>query len=67
MQRFKTKVGNLLVTGNNDPWPEVRNTLNKSLLGWSNYFYHRACRAAFRPVDRYVYERGRDFLPRRHK
>ena len=40
VQRFKTKVGNLLVPGNNDPWPEVRDTLNRSLLGWSNYFSH---------------------------
>jgi RNA-directed DNA polymerase len=30
MQRFKTKVGNLLVPGNNDPWPEIRDTLNRS-------------------------------------
>jgi RNA-directed DNA polymerase len=36
MQRFKTKVGNLLVPGNHDPWLEVRDTLNRSLLGWSN-------------------------------
>ena len=67
MQRFKTKVGNLLVPGNNDPWPEVRDTLNRSLLGWSNYFCHGTCRSAFRGVDRYVYERVRDFLARRHK
>jgi RNA-directed DNA polymerase len=67
MQRFKTKVGNLLVPGNNDPWPEVRDTLNSSLLGWSNYFCHGTCRSAFRGVDRYVYERVRDFLARRHK
>src|SRR5438309_268715 len=26
MQGFKTKVGNLLVPNNNDPWPEVRDT-----------------------------------------
>jgi RNA-directed DNA polymerase len=66
MQRFKTKVGNLLVPGNNDPWPEVRDTLNRSLLGWSNYFCHGTRRSAFRGVDRYVYERVRDFLARRH-
>ena len=30
VQRLKTKVGNLLVPGNNDPWPEVRDTLNRS-------------------------------------
>jgi RNA-directed DNA polymerase len=67
IQRLKTKVGNLLVPGNNDPWPEVRDTLNKSLLGWSNYFCHGTLRSAFRAVDRYVYERVRDFLARRHK
>src|SRR6476619_3202530 len=67
VQRLKAKVGNLLVPSNNDPWPEVRDRLNKSLLGWSNYFCHGTCRWAFRSVDRYVYERVRDFLARRHK
>ena len=67
MQRLKTKVGKLLVPGNNDPWPEVRDTLNSSLLGWSNYFCHGTRRSAYRGVDRYVYERVRDFLARRHK
>jgi RNA-directed DNA polymerase len=50
VQRFKTKIGNLLVPGNNDPWPEVRDTLNRSLLGWSNYFCHGTRRSAFRGV-----------------
>ena len=67
VHRLKTKVGNLLVPGNNDPWPEVRDTLNRSLLGWSNYFCHGTCRSAFRGVDQYVYERVRGFLARRHK
>jgi RNA-directed DNA polymerase len=67
VHRLKTKVGNLLVPGNTDPWPEVRDTLNRSLLGWSNYFCHGTCRSAFRGVDQYVYERVRDFLARRHK
>src|SRR5215468_8308095 len=67
MQRFKTKIGNLLLPGNIDPWPELRDTLNSSLLGWSNYFCHGTRRSAFRSIDRYVYERVRDFLARRHK
>src|ERR1700693_345851 len=67
VQQFKTKVGNLLVPGNNDPWPEVRDTLNRSLLGWVNYLCQGTCRSAFRGVDQYVYERVRDFLARRHK
>jgi hypothetical protein len=67
VQRLKTKVGNLLVPGNNEPWSEVRDTLNRSLLGWSNYFSPGTRRSALRGVDRYVYERVRDFLARRHK
>jgi RNA-directed DNA polymerase len=67
VQRLKTTVGNLLVPGNNAPWQEVRDTLNKSLRGWSNYFCYGTRRSAFRSVDRYTYERVRDFLARRHK
>jgi RNA-directed DNA polymerase len=67
VQPLKTKVGNLLVPGNHEPWAEVRDTLNKSLLGWSNYFSYGTRRSVFRGVDRYVYERVRDFLARRHK
>jgi RNA-directed DNA polymerase len=67
VQRLKTTVGNLLVPGNNAPWQEVRDTLNRSLRGWSNYFCYGTRRSAFRSVDRYTYERVRDFLARRHK
>jgi RNA-directed DNA polymerase len=67
VQRLKTKVGNLLVAGNIDPWPDVRDALNKFLFGWSNYFCYGTRRPTFRGVDRYVYERVRDFLARRHK
>ena len=67
VQRLKTTVGNLLVPGNNAPWQEVRDTLNRSLRGWSNYFCYGTRRSAFRSVDRYAYERVRDFLARRHK
>jgi RNA-directed DNA polymerase len=67
VQRLKRTVGNLLVPGNNEPWSEVRDTLNRVLLGWSNYFSYGTRRATLRGVDRYVYERVRDFLVRRHK
>ena len=67
MQRFKTRIGNLLVPGNTEPWSDVLDELNSSLRGWSNYFCHGTRRAAYRAVDRYVYERVRDFLARRHK
>jgi hypothetical protein len=67
VQRLKTKVRELLVSGNNAPWQDVRDTLNRFLRGWSNYFCHGTRRPAFRGVDQYVYERVRDFLARRHK
>jgi len=67
MHRLKMNVANLLVPGNTDPWPELRDKLNRSLLGWSNYFCHGTRRSAFRSIDKYVYERVRDFLARRHK
>jgi RNA-directed DNA polymerase len=67
IQRFKTKIGNLLVPANTDPWPELLDELNSALRGWSNYFSHATRRGAYRAVDRYVYERVRDFLARRHK
>jgi RNA-directed DNA polymerase len=67
VQRLKTKVRELLVPSNNDPWPEVRDDLNRSLRGWSNYFNLGTPVAAFRSVDHYVRERVRGFLARRHK
>ena len=67
VRRLKTTVGSLLVPGNNAPWWEARDALNRSLRGWSNYFSYGTRRSVFRGVDRYVHERVRDFLARRHK
>src|SRR6202043_3741702 len=67
VQRLKTRVGDLLVPSNIDPWPEVRDKLNRSLRGWSNYFGYGSRGKAYRSVDQYVLERVRRFLVRRHK
>ena len=67
VQRLKTRVGDLLVPSNIDPWPEVRDKLNRSLRGWSNYFGYGSRGKAYRSVDQYVFERVRRFLARRHK
>ena len=64
---IKTKIGDLLVPSNTDPWPEVRDELNRSLRGWSNYFGYGSRSKAYRRVDQYVSERLRRFLARRHK
>src|ERR1035437_774164 len=65
--RVKTRIGDLLVPSNIDPWPEVRDKLNRSLRGWSNYFGYGSRGKAYRSVDQYVIERVRSFLARRHK
>ena len=45
VQQVKAKVGDLLVSGNKEPWPQVCRRLNRLLLGWSAYFgYGTACR-----------------------
>jgi len=67
VQRLKTKVRELLVPSNTDPWTEVRDDLNRTLRGWSSYFNLASPVAAFRSVDHYVRERVRGFLARRHK
>jgi RNA-directed DNA polymerase len=67
VQRLKTSITDVLVPSNTEPWPEVRDQLNSSLRGWSNYFCLGTRQGIFRAVDRYVYERVRDFLARRHK
>src|ERR1700722_18961774 len=66
-QRLKTRIGDLLVPSNIDPWPEVCDKLNRSLRGWSNYFGYGSRGKAYRSVDQYVFERVRRFLARRHK
>src|SRR5258706_10206650 len=48
VQRLKTRVGDLLVPSNIDPWPEVRDKLNRSLRGWSNYFGYGSRSKAYR-------------------
>src|SRR5580700_978935 len=67
VQRLKTRIGDLLVPSNIDPWPEVCDKLNRSLRGWSNYFGYGSRGKAYRSVDQYVFERVRRFLARRHK
>jgi RNA-directed DNA polymerase len=67
VSRLRLKVGDLLKPGNVEPWPDVRDHLNRILRGWSNYFSYGITIMANRAVDNYVYERVRNFLRRRHK
>src|SRR3954471_3054148 len=67
VQRIKTKIGDLLVRSNTDPWPLVCRRLNRCLLGWSGYFGYGTRLMAYRAVDHHVYDRVRAFLRKRHK
>jgi RNA-directed DNA polymerase len=67
VQRIKTKIGELLVPGNNGSWATVRDRLNAILRGWSTYFGYGTRLHAYRAIDHHVYDRVRHFLARRHK
>jgi RNA-directed DNA polymerase len=67
VQRIKTKIGDLLVPGNKEPWPAVCTQLNRLLRGWSAYFGYGTRLPAYRAVDNHVHDRVRAFLRKRHK
>jgi RNA-directed DNA polymerase len=54
--RLKAKVSDLLVPGDMGAWPEVRDRLNRLLIGWSSYFSHGTRMPAYRAVDSHVYD-----------
>jgi RNA-directed DNA polymerase len=67
VQRIKDKVGEILVSGNHAPWPEVCGQLNSLLRGWRLYFDYGSRQRAYEAVDHHVYHSVRRFLVRRHK
>ena len=67
VQRLKTKIGALLVPGNQGTWLTVHDQLNRLLRGWSAYFSYGTRMPAYRAIDNHVYDHLRHFLARRHK
>jgi RNA-directed DNA polymerase len=65
--RVKQRVRKVLRSGVVDPWPQVRDRLNRTLRGWCGYFQQGTRTFAYRAVDNYVQTAVRDFLQRRHK
>ena len=65
--RVKGRIRQMLRPGNQEPWGEVKDALNRVLRGWAHYFSYGTRAKAYRSVDRYVSERVRHFLGRRHK
>jgi RNA-directed DNA polymerase len=67
VKRVKGRIRQILRPGNQAPWDEVREELNRVLRGWATYFSYGTRFMAYRAVDNYVWERVRYFLRRRHK
>ena len=67
VRRVKGRIRQMLRPGNQAPWAEVREELNRVVRGWANYFCYGTRSPAYRAVDHYVTERMRYFLGRRHQ
>jgi RNA-directed DNA polymerase len=66
LKRLRTSVYELLRPHETRPWEQVRAHLNARLRGWQNYFSYGAVARPYATVNRYVYDRVRHFLRRRH-
>jgi RNA-directed DNA polymerase len=67
MERVRAKVGNILRRGRPEPWPVIRDELNRFLQGWANYFAYGSPGPMFRRVDIHVAQLARNLLRRRHR
>ena len=67
IRRFRDNIHQYLRRNINEPWCEVALGLNRKIRGWAAYFHHGAFWAASRALNRFVAERVRTFLRRRHK
>ena len=66
VQRIKAKVGDILVSGNKEPWPTVSRRLNRLLLGWSAYFGYGTRTAGLSGGRQPRLRSRRAFLRKRH-
>lgn len=67
VERLKEKLRKRTPRGHNKPWDEVVTHLNQILTGWKNYFRLGYCRPTYRLLDKFVSNRARILLRRRHK
>lgn len=66
VRRIKAKVSETL-RPQSGPWEEVRDRLNRILIGWEGYFHYGSKRKSYRAVNAHVLKTVRNFLQRRHK
>jgi RNA-directed DNA polymerase len=67
VRRLQQDVHRYLSPHNQSPMDEVIAHLNRLLVGWQNFFSYGTVTNTYRQVDRYVTDRLRQFLVRRHK
>jgi RNA-directed DNA polymerase len=67
IERLRAGIRGKLRPGNQGAWPAVVQGLNRTLRGWTQYFCYGTVHRIRQKLDRYVHERVRAFLRRRHK
>jgi RNA-directed DNA polymerase len=67
VRRLRQAVHRYLSPHNLSPEDEVIAHLNRLLVGWANFFSYGTVTKTYRQIDRYVADRLRRFLVRRHK
>jgi RNA-directed DNA polymerase len=67
VRRLRQVVHRYLSPHNQSPVDEVVAHLNRLLVGWGNFFRYGTVSKTYRQIDRYVADRLRAFLVRRHK
>ncbi len=67
MGRFREKIGQFLKRGRSEPWEVIRDKLNSKLTGWAQYFDRGTSIQRYVELDKYVYNRVRNLMRRRHK
>jgi RNA-directed DNA polymerase len=67
VRRLRHAVHRYLSPHNQSPADEVIAHLNRLLVGWQHFFSYGTVTKTYRQIDRYVADRLRRFLVRRHK
>jgi RNA-directed DNA polymerase len=67
MARLRERVRGILTPSNIAPWPEVVQQVNRVVSGWQRYFSYGTVSRAYWDLDKFLFQRARRFLTRRHK
>jgi RNA-directed DNA polymerase len=65
--RLKPRINAILHRSNKAPWRDVRDEVNRVLIGWAHYFSYGTRTPAYCAIDHHVAARVRRFLVERHR